>query len=158
MRLSVETLEGFAVAKISGAIDSHAAGLLSDALVQCIGDGLGRTIVDLSGVQLATRAGIRGLIVAARLVQPGRGAMRICGASGQLADFLEGLSLGHLLKVDATLDEAIENMRAVDGLPGLMAAQIVSIRVPMPQVATNMPAYPASAHADHMPIWQQRSR
>ena len=110
MRFSTRTLNGVAIVRVSGAVDSQAAGPLYDALVDCISAGRTRLVVDLSGVHIMARAGMRGLVVAAKLVLSARGEMRLCSASRPIEDFLDRVGFNHLLKCDPTLPEALARM------------------------------------------------
>jgi anti-anti-sigma factor len=123
---SSDTPKGFTIVAISGAVDSHAAGQVYDTLVQHILEGRTRLIVDLSGVNRITRAGVRGLIVAAKLVTPGRGGIRICGARKPVVSFLRGLGLPYLIKLDPTPEISITEL--YDGSPGTIPAPTISPR------------------------------
>jgi anti-anti-sigma factor len=107
MRLSVSTLDGILIVRIAGAVDSHTAGRLYDVLVDCVGEGRKKLIVNLSGVERVTHAGVRGLVVAARLLNFKQGEMRICGAGGSVETFLRSLGFGSLLKFDPTLEASV---------------------------------------------------
>jgi anti-anti-sigma factor len=118
VELTSTTLDGHAIVWISGVMDSRASGQVYDTLVQCIVEGRDSLIVELSGVPRISRAGARGLIVAARLIQPGRGCMRICGANASVESFLQQLGFGNLLKIDPTLEVSMAEL-AGDGQQNL---------------------------------------
>ena len=80
MQVSTTSYRGIEVVSIAGVIDSRATGPLCDTLVESVRAGDGMLIVDLSAVHLATRAGVRCFVVAAKLCESAGGAMRICGA------------------------------------------------------------------------------
>jgi anti-anti-sigma factor len=105
--ISGRTADGITIVAIAGSVNRHAAGRLYDALVGCIGSGDTRLIVDLSGVHLLTHAGMRGLVVAAKLAAGAGGALRICGAERSIEAFLQGLGFNHLLKCDPTLQASV---------------------------------------------------
>lgn len=112
LQLSISTINGVAIVRVSGAVSRHAAGRLYDTLVNAIGDGRANLIVDLSHVSIVTRAGVRGLIVAAKLMQHASGDMRICGAQQSIEGFLRGLGFNHLLKCDPTLKVSMAALSA----------------------------------------------
>jgi len=111
MQISFKTIDGVVVLSVSGAADSHAAGQLSDALVRCIAEGAKKLIVDLSGVHIMTRAGVRGLIVAAMLMDTAQGEMRICGALSSVDAFLRSRGFTYLLTCDASLQASLAELR-----------------------------------------------
>ncbi|SDZ36201.1 anti-anti-sigma factor [Jannaschia faecimaris] len=100
MNISIQTLGDVVVVTIEGIVDSRAAGPLYDALVAQVRAGTRNIVVELSGSVVLKRAGIRGLIVAAKLLQGRRGQMRICAAQPQIEAFLKSASFGHLLTFD----------------------------------------------------------
>lgn len=110
MYSSYNELADIRIVRLEGIIDSSVAGQTYDLLVENSLEG-GHIIVDLSGVHEITRAGARGLIVAARLQQTLRGDMRLCGATPAVDDFLKGLGFSHLLKCDSTIEESRRALR-----------------------------------------------
>jgi anti-anti-sigma regulatory factor len=106
----IKDFDRITIACITGVIDSRSAGQVYDALVQCVIEGrteLTELVVDMSGVIRITRAGARGLIVAARLMEEGHGAMRICRARRSVVAALCSFGFNHLLKFDPTLEQSI---------------------------------------------------
>lgn len=104
MKLTKIMIDEFLIVEIDGVIDSNATGPLCDALVEAVGDGWKKLIVNLAGVPHATHAGVRGLIVAAKLLRNGRGELRVCGANAATGKMLRDLGFHHLLKCDPTVE------------------------------------------------------
>jgi anti-anti-sigma factor len=100
MELSIWNLDDIVVVDVSGVVDSRAAGRLYDALVERIGAGWKKLVVDVSDVGSLTRAGARGLIVASKLLNTAGGGMRICGADKSVCALLQATGFRHLLKLD----------------------------------------------------------
>ena len=115
MQISFKTIDGVVIVGVAGAVDSHAAGQLNDTLLRCIADGAKKLIVDLSGVHIMTRAGMRGLIVAAKLMDTAQGEMRICGALRSVDVFLRSRGFTYLLTCDASLEASLAELRGGDG-------------------------------------------
>lgn len=107
MKITRTAIDDFLVFEIDGVIDRNAAGELSDTLVEAVQDGWKKLVVNLSGTSHATHAGVRGLIVAAKLMRYGRGELRICGANAATGKLLRGLGFHHLLKCDPTVEHSI---------------------------------------------------
>ena len=103
LKLSVSMIDNVSVVSVSGRVDQTACGPLYDTLFDAIGKGSGKLIIDLAGVDLLTRAASRSLVVAAKLLQPPHGAMRICGARSGVAAMLDGLGHDYLIKRDLDL-------------------------------------------------------
>lgn len=123
MEIKIDVVEQVNLVRLSGILDSHATGQLYDVLVELIEAGNRQLVVDLSALSLLTRPGCRGLIVAARLMQTYRGAMRICGARGQVNDLLRNLGHDHLLKLDPTY---IISLARLSSFP--VTTEIVALR------------------------------
>jgi len=115
MKISKIMIDDFLIVEIAGIVDSNATGPLCDALVESVSDGWKKLIVNLSGVGHVTHAGVRGLIVAAKLLRNGRGEMRICGANAATEELLRGLGFRHLLKCDPTVEVSMLAMVSSSG-------------------------------------------
>lgn len=95
------------VLEFHGRMDSQTAGQTYDTLVALARSGHPNLVVDLSGVDCVTRAGIRGLIVAAKMLMAVGGEMRICGAGPRATELLLGIGYHHLLKLDGTRAQSL---------------------------------------------------
>lgn len=107
MELIAWTKGDILIVEVFGWVDRSAAGEFYDVLVGYVGSGWTKMVVDFTDVVMVTRAGVRGLIVAAKLLRSVQGEMRICVADDATTDFLNGLGFAHLLKCDATLVTSI---------------------------------------------------
>lgn len=96
------------IVTLAGPVDRKSAGTLYDVLLKCVGWRGARLAVDLSRVTRLTRAGARGIIVAAKLAEATGGEVRICGAKPMIFVFLRGLGFEPFMKLDRTLDEGLE--------------------------------------------------
>jgi anti-anti-sigma factor len=114
VKLSRSTLDGTTIVRVSGVVDSCACGHLCDSLVQCVVEGRTRLIVDLSGVDQVTRAGLRALIVAAKLMKSRHGQMRICGPRDRVGQYLQNCGFSHLVKVDTTAEASMAAFSAAE--------------------------------------------
>lgn len=119
MEYTTRTTGSLSIVEIAGAVDSRSAGKLYDVLIDIVRDRRAKLIVDLSGVQSMTRAGVRGLVVAAKLLKPGKGKMRICGANRATEDMLRGLGLDHLLNYDPTIEASLAALFPQANGPGV---------------------------------------
>ena len=115
MKISIQNRDDVKIVHVSGAVESHAAGEFFDALLDCVGDGTTKLIVDLSGVHIMARAAVRGLVVAAKLVEPDRGALRIASAPRSIEEFLQSLGFNHLLRCDQSVQASLARLQGGDG-------------------------------------------
>lgn len=105
--ISFTTLDEILLAELGGTLDSRAAGPVYDALVQRINESACRLIIDMSGVTRLTRAGVRGLVVAAKLCVTAGGKMRICGADPAASHLLDSLGFHHILRLEPSVETAM---------------------------------------------------
>ncbi len=107
MDYSLSRLGAVQIVTLAGPVDRKSAGTLYDVLLKCVGWRGARLAVDLSRVTRLTRAGARGIIVAAKLAEATGGEMRICGAKPMVFVFLRGLGFEPFMKIDRTLAEGL---------------------------------------------------
>lgn len=98
------------VIRAFGLVEMNASGLFSDTLIAAIKAGHRAIVVELSGVRHMSRAGARGLVVAAKLMQAMRGEMRIAGASGGVLTLIRHLGHESFLKTDDTLADSVARL------------------------------------------------
>jgi anti-anti-sigma factor len=129
MQISVTTRHDIRVLAVSGRIDLYSAGSFHDALVEAVGDAQADLVIDLTGVVLLTSAGMRGLVVAAKLQQSAGHAVRLCGASPAIRSFLRGRGYDHLLRFEPTVEDAIKALSPAHGERVAVTAQgMVDVR------------------------------
>lgn len=104
------------VLELHGRMDSHTAGQTYDTLVALARSGHPALVVDLSGVDYVTRAGVRGLVVAARMLIVEGGEMRICRAGPRATELLLGIGYRHLLKLDDTRAQSLAILEPWGGM------------------------------------------
>lgn len=100
MKISVETSYDVLIVNVSGILDSGAVGPLGDTFAEYVREGWRKIVVDLAHLRSVTRAGVRGLVVATKLLHSLRGEVRICHADAQTEAFLKAVSYHHLLRFD----------------------------------------------------------
>ncbi len=133
-------LPAILVIEFHGRMDSHSVGQTYDTLMKLTRSGQQNLIVDLSGVAYVTRAGVRGLIVAAKMLEIRGRTMRICGSGPRATELLIGLGYRHLLKLDRSRAQSLAILASSDG----MATSIAEILT-----APAYPATPATVVEDH---------
>ena len=129
MQISTSTHGDIRILAVSGRIDLYSAGSFYDALVEAVGDAQADLVIDLTGVVRLTSAGLRGLVVATKLQQSARHAVRLCGASPAIQSFLRGRGYDHLLSFEETVEDAIKALSPAHGKGvAVMAQGAVGVR------------------------------
>ena len=114
-QISVTTRRDIRILAVSGRIDLHSAGSFYDALVEAVGGARADLVIDLTGVVRLTSAGMRGLVVAAKLQQSAGRAIRLCGVTAGIKTFLRGRGSDHLLRFEPTVEDAIKALSPPHG-------------------------------------------
>lgn len=131
MQISVTTRRDIRILAVSGRIDLYSAGSFYDALVEAVRDAQADLVIDLTGVVRLNSAGLRGLVVAAKLQQSAGHAERLCGASPTILSFLRGRGYDHLLRFEPTVEDAIKALSPAHGeRMAVMAQGMVGVRTP----------------------------
>lgn len=115
MNTTLTLLDGIVLVRVEGVVDSLSAGRLYDILARAVRTGETKLIIDVSAVQEMTRAGIRGIVVAAQMLSRHGGKTHICGANPASRLLLGSLGYDHLLSFDYSLPAALESL-----CPGLL--------------------------------------
>lgn len=100
MQMGVVPAGDVLIVTLGGLIDASATGPLCDALVAHVRAGWRRIVIELGAGAEVTRPGLRGFVVAAKLLQARQGQLRICGATAATEAFAERESFRHLLRFD----------------------------------------------------------
>jgi anti-anti-sigma factor len=89
MKFAETTVEHIPVIALEGRLDSAAAARCDALLLEKACDGRAALILDLQKVDSASGAGLRSLILAARLAHSRRIPFAVCNLSAQVADMVE---------------------------------------------------------------------
>jgi anti-sigma B factor antagonist len=133
MQISVTTNGDIRILAVSGRIDLYSAGSFYDALVEAVGDAQADLVIDLTAIARLTSAGMRGLVVAAKLQQSAGHAIRICCATAAIKKFLRGRGYDNLLRFEPTVEDAIKALspahgeRAADMAQGVIGVRPLSV-------------------------------
>lgn len=112
MDVSVSHQGNICIVTLSGLIDARTTGPLCDTLVAETRKGARHFVVDFARQTSITRAGIRGFVVAAKLLRGVRGEIRICGLTRDVDHFVRGVGFSHLLVLDDDRASALANLGA----------------------------------------------
>jgi anti-sigma B factor antagonist/stage II sporulation protein AA (anti-sigma F factor antagonist) len=99
MQLDAITLDGARVVRVSGAIDSGTSAEFERLLMEALGDGTGRIVLNLAAVEYVASAGLRVFLLAARKAKAAGGTLVMCHMPApvkqvfQLSGFLKIITL-----------------------------------------------------------------
>ncbi|MFZ3584446.1 hypothetical protein ACOI1H_20115 [Loktanella sp. DJP18] len=122
MKTGFETIGDVDLVRIEGEVDACDTGALCDLLVARARSGRSKLIVEFAeGVALA-RPGVRGLVVAAKLMQATRRKFAVV-ASPDLGDWLHRVGFVHLLAVHHSRENALAAMAGAPSRATLAGTQ-----------------------------------
>lgn len=108
LEINVVKLAQIPVIEAQGRIDSMNANELGEVL-QRILDESAQIVLDLSGVDYMSSAGVRELVSALKKARRNNGDMRIAQPTERVLDILEMSGLDSIVQVYASRDEAVKS-------------------------------------------------
>lgn len=109
MEISTRQAYDVLVVDMKGRLDSRSSGYTYDELVKITNGDHKQVLVNLSELEFITSAGLRSLLVAAKLLQNARGSLKLCNANETVKQVLETAGFDSLLHLYATEAEAIKS-------------------------------------------------
>lgn len=105
--INVSEVEHVTLVQVQGRVDSMNANQLGEALSGEIDGGHTRLVLDLSGVDYMSSAGLRELVNALKKVKRVTGDMRIAQPSERVREVLEMAGLDTIFQIYPTQGEAV---------------------------------------------------
>jgi anti-anti-sigma factor len=106
MELTHEVLNGLLVVRPESRIDSSNAAAFESRCAALIAEGPRKVVIDFSGVDYISSAGLRVLLVAAKSARSQGGALTLCGLRGGVREVIEVSGFDTLLGVHDGVNEA----------------------------------------------------
>lgn len=107
MDITTNEIAGVTFVNLSGEIKSTTSGEVMDHLVELVKNGSTRMLLDIKGVSFISSAGLRSILVAAKLIKNSHGQMNICNANESVRKVLETSGFSTLVKLYTTEKEAL---------------------------------------------------
>ncbi len=107
MEIKTSELKRVTLFEITGRIDSTNANELGEALNTAIDTGHTQIVVDLSGVEYMSSAGLREMVTALKKVKRGTGDLRLASPSERVLEVLELAGLDSIFEIFPNQVEAV---------------------------------------------------
>ena len=107
MQISTRDNGGVTVVDMEGSLDTSTSGETGDELVRLVKDGNNKILLNLEKLDYVSSAGLRAILVAAKLLQHARGEMRICNPNATVREVLEISGFHSLLSLHDTEADAL---------------------------------------------------
>ena len=108
MKISKRQVDGITVVTLDGRLDSSTSGQVMDELCGFVNAGAIRMILNLRNLTYISSAGLRSILVAAKLTKSLSGQMRMCEANDLISQVLENSGFSNLIKVDSQEEESVK--------------------------------------------------
>lgn len=95
------------VIALHGTIDALTSPEVIAAFTKHIGDGHANLVVDFSGVEFMSSAGLRALLASVKEARGQSGDLRLASVPGQIDKILKMAGFHNIVKVFASVDEAL---------------------------------------------------
>jgi anti-sigma B factor antagonist len=89
-------------------LDTNNSPEVAEKITEKIQEGEDKVIFDLGQTDYVSSAGLRAILVTAKLLKPKNGKLALCNANDQILEVLEISGFHSIVKHFGTLDEAIE--------------------------------------------------
>ncbi len=107
MEITTKDVAGITFVYLSGEIKSTTSGEVMDSLVGLVKGGANKLLLNIKEVDFISSAGLRSILVAAKLLTNSNGQMRICGANESVKKVLETSGFTSLVNLYSDENEAL---------------------------------------------------
>lgn len=111
MQIEHRQVDGVTLVHMTGRLDSAVSGEVMDKLNEIVNSGATRLVLNLKEVSYISSAGLRSILVAAKLIKSANGEMRLCEPNGMVSKILDSSGFAFLIKIDSHEDQSIEALR-----------------------------------------------
>ena len=108
MKIDERQEYGITVVTLEGRLDSSTSGEVMDRLSGLVNAGATRMVLNLKELTYISSAGLRSILVAAKLTKSLSGQMRMCEANDSISQVLETSGFSNLIKVDSQEEESVK--------------------------------------------------
>ena len=108
MKISKRPVDGITVVSLDGRLDSSASGQVMDELCGFVNAGSIMLILNLQKLTYISSAGLRSVLVAAKLVKTLNGDMRLCEANGLVSETLTTSGFSNIINLDSDEESSIK--------------------------------------------------
>jgi len=113
MNILQRQIDGITLVDISGRVDSSVSGQVMDQLNGIVSSGVTKLVVNLKQVSYISSAGLRSILVAAKLVKSDNGEMRLCQPNDLVRKTLEESGFSNLIRIDEHESQSVDALRAL---------------------------------------------
>ena len=113
MDIVQKQLDDITIVDILGRLDSSVSGQVMDQLNEIVNSGITKLIVNLKQVNYISSAGLRSILVAAKLIKSINGEMRLCQPNDLVRRTLEECGFTNLIRIDDHEGQSVAALKAL---------------------------------------------
>jgi anti-anti-sigma factor len=110
VQIDTNIQDGISITKIIGRMDATTVPQFNDECQNLLKSGTGRFIIDLSGLEYISSAGLRGILTMGKACKASGAALAFCSMQAMVADMFKLSGFTSILKVYPTLEEALAGL------------------------------------------------
>jgi len=111
MPMETRHKDGVTIVDLSGRLDSAVSNDVTEQLTALVDSGHSKLIMNMKELAYLSSAGLRSLLVAAKLAKSANGEMRLCEPNGRVAKVLNEAGFDFLIKIDSDEAQSIAALR-----------------------------------------------
>ena len=97
MQIVTRQIDGVTVIDMAGRLDTSTSGNAYDEMVEIAQSGVTNVVLNLDKTEYISSAGLRVILMAAKLLKSSKGEMKICHANGVVKEVLETSGFNHII-------------------------------------------------------------
>ena len=110
MEISGETVGGVSVVTARGRLDGAASGPFADQVQALIGADRPKLLIDFSGIDFVTSAGLRAVLLILKKVKSVNGKFALCGVQASVREVLEISGFASMIQIHPGREAALAAM------------------------------------------------
>ncbi|MBP2298707.1 STAS domain-containing protein [Azospirillum picis] len=107
MNITEQSINGVTVLRADGRIDSGNATEFENALVEALGSGSTRLVVDMEKLTYISSAGLRSLLIAAKKARPGGGRIALSAMAPHIREVFDLSGFSSLFEIHGDAGAAV---------------------------------------------------
>ena len=107
MRIDTRQIDDVTVIDMAGRLDTSTSGDAYDEMMRIAKSGVSNVVLNLDRLEYVSSAGLRVILMAAKLLKSSDGEMKICHANGVVKEVLETSGFDHIINIHDNEKDAI---------------------------------------------------
>ena len=107
MQIDTRLVDDMTVIDMTGRLDTSTSGDAYDEMMRITKSGVTNVVLNLDKTEYISSAGLRVILMAAKLLKSSDGEMKICHANGVVKEVLETSGFDHIIKIHDNENDAV---------------------------------------------------